>query len=661
VLAPAHLVAQPDPRRLPRKDCFFGLHFDLHPNKSDKTLGRDLTSEMVDNLLDRVKPDYVQYDCKGHPGYLGYLSKTGNSAPGIVKDSLEIWRRVTARRGVGLFVHFSGVWDSLAVEKHPEWARVRPDGKPEPNQTSTFGPYADELMIPELEEVALHYQLDGAWIDGECWATNPDYSEFVRQAFEEQTGIGELPRSAEDPGWFEFLELNREQFRRYVRHYVERLHHTRPGFQIASNWLYSTYVPERPELPVDFLSGDYLGASSISTAHLEARYLAATGKPWDLMAWGFHNPRSHNGFLFKPAVQLQQESAVVLGQGGGFQIYYVPTRAGHIDPLHVGVASQVARFCRERQSLSHKSDSVPQVGVLFSKNSLYHTAPKLFGGWGKWANPARGVLDALLAAHHSVDIVPDWKLTEVMQSYPLLVVPDWPETGEEARAAVKAYVQGGGSALVIGPENTRLFAEELGITTEGKAAAQQAWIGGAEVFANVYGVWQDVNPLSAEVIEKRFTESDAASEARPAAAIAGYGKGKFAAIFGPVGEVYANTYAPATRDFLDRVARRIYRPMVEVKAPHTVEIAVRRKSGQLLVHLSNMTGMALAEDHAVIDAIPPVGPIDVSIRVPQQPARVAWEPGGSAAEAQWSEGILHVTLDRLAIHTILSISQPAVI
>ena len=105
----------PGQPRLARKDCYFGLHFDLHPNKNDTALGRDLTEEMVERLLERVRPDYVQYDCKGHPGYLGYPSKVGTSAPGIVKDSLAIWRRVTARHGVALFIHFSGAWDSLAV------------------------------------------------------------------------------------------------------------------------------------------------------------------------------------------------------------------------------------------------------------------------------------------------------------------------------------------------------------------------------------------------------------------------------------------------------------------------------------------------------------------------------------------------------------------
>ena len=309
-------VAAPD--RLARKDSFFGMHFDLHPSPGDKALGRDVSDDMVEAFLARVKPDFVQYDCKGHVGYLGYPSAVSDSAP-VVQDSLAIWRKATARHGVALFIHFSGVWDSLAAKQHPEWARVGPDGKADTRQMSTFGPYVDKRMIPQLREAASKYDLDGAWIDGECWATNPDYCAAAQVAFREATGIETLPKGPKDRGWLEFLELNRKQFRSYLKHYLDDLHAFRPGLQIASNWLYSTFVPERPELPVDFISGDYLGNASISTARLEARYMAATGKPWDLMAWGFFNNAGSNmpGRIHKPAAQIQQEAAVVLAQGRG--------------------------------------------------------------------------------------------------------------------------------------------------------------------------------------------------------------------------------------------------------------------------------------------------------------------------------------------------------
>ena len=60
VLLPAE-SALPRPRR---SESFFGVHLDLHPNPSDPALGRDVSDEMVEDFLAKVKPDFVQYDCK---------------------------------------------------------------------------------------------------------------------------------------------------------------------------------------------------------------------------------------------------------------------------------------------------------------------------------------------------------------------------------------------------------------------------------------------------------------------------------------------------------------------------------------------------------------------------------------------------------------------
>jgi hypothetical protein len=110
---------------VPGRDSFFGLHFDLHPNDKDVALGEDVSAENIGRLLERVGPDYVQYDCKGHVGWAGYPTKVGWPAPGIKKDSLAVWRKMTRERGVGLYIHYSGVWDGQAIAHHPDWARVK--------------------------------------------------------------------------------------------------------------------------------------------------------------------------------------------------------------------------------------------------------------------------------------------------------------------------------------------------------------------------------------------------------------------------------------------------------------------------------------------------------------------------------------------------------
>lgn len=640
------LFGQAASPRKPRRDSFFGLHFDLHPQEHDTALGRDVTEAMIERLLDAARPDYVQYDAKGHAGWLGWPSAVGPSSPGIVKDSLRIWRDVTARRGVALYIHFSGVWDSEAVKRKPEWAQLDRDGKPDGRNTSTFGPYVDELMIPQLREAASKYDLDGVWVDGECWSVRPDYSPAALKAW----GRDQAPRGPEDEGWQEWLEFHRARFREYVKHYVDEMHKSHPKLQVASNWLYSTYVPEDPVLPVDFLSGDYLGNASISRARLEARYLAQTGKPWDLMAWGFQQAQSNPvGHVHKPAVQLQQEAGVVLAQGGGFQVYYQPSRAGHFDDAHVRVMGEVGGFCRARESVSHKTETVPQIGVVMSRESLYQTTNRLFGGWGRAADPAVGWLDALVACQWSADVLPDWKLTRIAGEYPFIVLPDWPGTGERTIEVLLRYAEKGGKLLIAGARNASLAAAALQLKTVGEAREQAAYIGGGEVLGNHKGLWLDVEAGDWRVIERRFPALDSSRGGSPAALARAWGQGEVIVVPGPTGVIYAGTHAPAIRDFVRRLIAPRFKPLVEVEAPPTIEVALRRKGGRLLVHLLNCTGMQVAGEWAAIDYVPSVGPVRLRF-AGAAPRRVELLPEGRELTAPYQ-------VERLDIHAVVSVQS----
>lgn len=639
----APLLAQTAPARKPRSASFFGLHFDLHPQETDTALGRDVTEAMIERLLDAAQPDFIQYDAKGHAGWLGWPSDVGPSAPGIVRDSLRLWREVTARRGVALYIHFSGVWDGEAVKRHPGWARLDREGKPDGRNTSTFSPYVDELMIPQLREAATRYSLDGVWVDGECWSVQPDYSPAALTAW----GRGDAPRQPGDPLWREWLEFHRERFRQYVKHYVGELHKSHPNLQVASNWLYSTYVPEEPTLPVDFLSGDYLGNASISRARLEARYLAQTGRPWDLMAWGFQQAQSNPiGHVHKPAVQLQQEAGVVLAQGGGFQIYYQPSRAGHFEESHIQVMGEVGRFCRARESVSFKTETVPQIGVVMSRASLYDSANRLFGGWGRADAPAVGWLDALVACQWSVDVLPDWKVETIAAEYPFIVLPDWPSANEETIAILLKYVENGGQLLISGAASARAVAGRLALMAGGEPREQPAYLAGGEVLGNARGLWLDVDAGSWQVLEQRFGVLDSTKDGRPAALARAWGRGGIVVVPGPLGHVYAGTHAPAIRDFVRRLVSPRFKPLVAVQGPATIEVALRRKDGRLLVHLLNCTGMQVAGEWAAIDFVPPVGPVSLRFAGPA-PRRVELLPEGRVLRAPY-------VVDRLGVHAVVA-------
>ena len=410
-------------KRLKRSESFLGIHFDFHAGNDCKEIGKNVDREMVEYIIDKVHPDYVQCDSKGHPGQSSYLTKVGNRAPGFVGDPLKIWREVTAERGVALYVHHSGVWDDKSCEVHPEWACINEKGEKSKRKISVFGPYVDELLIPQIEELAVDYGVDGVWIDGECWAVERDYSEKALQAFHEKTGITSVPRSPDDPYWFEFNQFCRDGFRDYVRHYVTELHKSVPNLQIASNWAFTSLMPEPVSIDVDFISGDYSAQNSFNSARFEGRVMVHQGKPWDLMAWSF---TWRDGlYSTKPLRQLEQEASVVLALGGGFQAYFPQKRDGSIRKWQMNLMGDVAKFCRARQEFCFKSKPVPQVGLILSTNAFYRINKGLFAGGNELPISIKGVLQCLLDGQNVTDVVMEHHLQERADDFPLLIYPEW--------------------------------------------------------------------------------------------------------------------------------------------------------------------------------------------------------------------------------------------
>jgi hypothetical protein len=281
-----------------------------------------------------------------------------------------------------------------------------------------------------LQKVRPDYvQLEGIWADGACWRTDPDYSPATLNSWR-QMGLGiDAPGKPQDPKWDVWLEFNRQRVRNCARDSIEKLQKERPGFPVASNSLYTILAPEKPELPIDFLVN-----ANMANSRLETRYLAQSGKAWGLQI---------------AAGQMKRDAAVALAQGGGIRIPYQSSLAS---------MSELAQFCRERQSLCHKSQSLSDIAILFSRTSLYRKSNQLFGDWGKLVAPCTALLDAVIGCHRSVDVMPDWAPLK----WPLLVIPEWEEIGDALAQEIASQVRGGLKLLLTGPINAKKFGTLFG-------------------------------------------------------------------------------------------------------------------------------------------------------------------------------------------------------
>ena len=646
-----------NPPRLARAESFLGFHFDFHAGPDSTGIGKRTTPEMIERIIREAHPDYLQCDCKGHPGISSYPTRVGNPAPGIVGDPLRVWRDVTAAHGVALYMHYSGVWDHEALRQHPSWARIDEKGHRDPNNTSVFGPYADRLLIPQLVELAEEYGVDGVWVDGECWATAQDYGKRVLQAFREATGIETVPRKPEDPGFHEFTEFCREGFRSYLRHWVDEVHRASPDFQIASNWAFTSFMPEPVSANVDFLSGDYTSADSVNSARLEGRCLARQGKPWDLMAWSFSSKWEEAAWSTKSAVQLQREAAVILALGGGFQAYFRQDRDGAIFDWQVKLMAEVAAFCRARQPYCHQAEAVPQIGLLLSTPSFYRKTHRLFSPWGGEMSAIRGTLQCLLDSQYPVEVLMEHQLTGRMQEYPLLVVPEWDDLEQGLVDDLREYVRQGGALLLIGPGAARLFEAELKVRLVGDPKEEQRWLECAGWLGVVKCACQEAELLpGSERLSTLHEKDDLRSPSIPAASITEFGRGKIGAIYANLGGRYASAATFVQRDFLSALTRRLFpRPLVQVTGSHLVDVTVNRIGGRLAINLVNTAGPHADPKVYSFDEIPPVGPLTIRVRLPEPPERVILQPGDRAVDWIYEDGEVKLTLERLEVHDIVVI------
>ncbi|HAQ17949.1 MAG TPA: hypothetical protein DCR40_01795 [Prolixibacteraceae bacterium] len=653
------LIYQPvqaqNPEKLRRSDCFFGVHFDLHASEDITDAGRTLTPEMVDTFLTKVRPDFIQIDCKGHPGITSYPTKVGYHVKGFQKDPLKLWREVTEKNKVALFMHYSGVWDGKACTEHPDWAIVKANGEKSTQKTSFFSPYLDQLMIPQLKELSGEYHVDGAWVDGECWAVEPDYSEKAIQEWTRRTGFTTVPKTKNDPNYAEYIEYNRSLFRDHMRKYINAIHEFDPNFQITSNWAYSSLMPEKVEINVDFLSGDVTPQNGVFRSAFEARCLAPQGKPWDLMAWGFSWNGAKMPMSDKSIIQLKQEAAEIMAMGGGVQFYFQQNRDLSLKPWLAGKLSEIGNFCRERQTYCHKAIAVPQVALLYPTKSYLKNSSSAYSFP---TDNLQATLYALLDNQLSVEVMMEHNLSGKMSRYPVIVIPECDYIDPALLIELHEYAQNGGNLLIIGAETSGIFARELGIQSANTTDEKTWFISAANRLGGVSSKIRSVELGSdSKVISSFYNSNDYRDQSKTvASSIRQVGKGKIAAIYFNAGTAYSQYKTPIIRDFIaETLARLSPEKMIEVTGSHLVHVAVNKLKGKIMINLINVAGEHTNQAAIAYDEIPPITDLTVTIKSAAKPAKIILQPEGKEMQFSWSNGKSSVLIPKLGIHSILEI------
>ncbi|HET7178217.1 MAG TPA: hypothetical protein VFI14_00765 [Chryseosolibacter sp.] len=619
-------------------------------------MGKTLTEEMVDSLLTKARPDFIQVDCKGHPGVSSYPTKVGQQAASYDKDPLALIRKVTQEHHVALYVHYSGVQDHQYVKLHPEQARFTPKGKSDETNASLWGTYADDLLIPQMKELIGKYHIDGAWIDGECWSVRPDYQPLALKEFTTKTGITQIPHSPKDAHYKDFVEFNRKKFISYLDHYTRVLHAYNPQFQICSNWAYSSMMPEPITVGLDFLSGDFDPKNSLNTAAWQSRCLSGQGMPWDLMAWSFTVDWSGKNMPRNPktALQLCQEGAEVFAMGGGFQVYFKQNADISFQPAGFDIMKDIADFVLPRRAFCHKAVPIPQIALFYSTAGWKNETNSVYSSSG--TSEIQSILYALLDGQNAVDVLKTHQLTGRLKEYPVVVVPEWEYIEPEALTMLKSYAMNGGNLLVIGAKATKLFDDVLGIQAEDKGIAQSKnYLGYDGRLAQLNTAVRSItSSSSARPLASMYSTTDFRFPSGVVATITNVGKGKIAAVYADLGETYRASTSPVVRDFLSGILETLFPdPLVKVDGSNRVHVMPTMKDGRLMVNLVNTSGDHSNPTYAGFDEIPPLHDLRVSVKLEKKPSTAILQPGAVECQMTYANGRAIVKIPELKIHSVI--------
>ncbi|MBS1370001.1 MAG: hypothetical protein HPZ91_08625 [Lentisphaeria bacterium] len=662
--------------------CNIGMHYDLHAGVGDTLLGTRI-DDSLSELLRELGVDFVQTDCKGHPGVLSWFSKLPESTipPGLRADALAGWREQTRKLGLPMHCHYSGIWDRAAGARFPGWhcqlppeAQIGTGGQnvgtnnPQEIMCPNRG-YADGLMIPQMVELIERYQVDGFWVDGDLWAVRPCYCSRCRALFREETGIAEMPTNEEDPAWPLVWNFMLRSFKRHVTHYCNEIHRRYPGVKICSNWLQTYRNPGTPDVPTDWISGDNSHRFGIDASRCEARFLETRNKPWDIMLWTF---TCNNGFglpespwNFKPVEMLEQEIAVLLSCGGNVQLYETTkVRDGRLVPWRIRRLRRVVDFIRQRLPVCKRSKSVPQVAVLHSEAHFYRhvTGVNLLNGGD--ISPVNGAVWMLLENHYHTDLCDEWALLPRLAEYPVVVVPEQYDLSEEMAEALRGYVAGGGRLVLTGSELFDRFGAAFIGAESVRTDKDAVWFlpdgsdGAVPLFSRTFRL---LEAKEAEPVGELYRQGRVGDDGSgfPAATVHRNGRGVVAYIPAAICRDFEFNREVGIREFFGAVMRAAAGEMaIELDGPSWIDLSLRRSGDELQIHLINRsTGIPNLPNQGVAAEIPPSGPLTLRLRTEHRPASVqgAWErlPG---LEWEWRGGLLTVRLPELRLHEAILVN-----
>jgi len=679
-------------------ETFRKLHLDYHMNNRIENVAGDLDAERVVDMFERAHIQAVCIFSRDSFGNCPYFTKIGRRHPNLRKDYLRDMSEALKRRGMRVMVYFGPTVDQVESERHPEWRVVKADGEASGAALTggmcLYSPYTDNVVIPQLQEIARNYPVDAFFLDGPFHQfMTTCYCGYCREGFHRHRG-GEIPKKPEDRLAFEYRLWRNSCFQEFEKKVIDAVREVRPEILLCSNFAYSTRFAVPPPEYVGYVSMDPPTPSAGSYAlhfSFEGRYLSTGRTPFDYMNTRF---TYWGDWTIRPAVALKFECALALANGAKCFVADQPYPNGSHEPAVYGMFREVYEFVREREELCRGARPVPYIAVLHSARSHWSKTP--LDPWPTWAGgpglePVLGAHKALVESGLHFNILNSETLLHTLPSYKALVLPDQVCLSEAEVEAIRGFVKDGGGLVASFETSLRdernqplrdlALSDVLGVSYGGRSPYPVGYIKpGAEVLEGsgvsdmphlTYAPFALVEPTTAEALcpllhplrESLPTKEmptwpgpgappPGEASGHPAVTINRHGSGRAVYISGEVFGGYWRQNTPDLKRLISKCLDMVVaEKVIEVEAPPSVEVSLFTQGRNRLVHLVNYHGEKRDVGTPSIEHIPVLRDIRVRLRSHDKPRAVVQMPEDRMLQWELRDRILSFTVPELHIHS----------
>ena len=637
------------------------IHLDFHTSEHLPDIGAEFSREQFQTELKAGHVNLINVFAKCHHSWSYYPTRVGKPHPNLKVDLLGGQIEACHQIGVRAPIYFTGGWSAHDAEEHPEWCMPTIDGdyvatnwprdadplKPKPTfqwkELCVSGEYHD-LMVEQTREICRAYPVDGFWYDI-YRAQMLCYCDRCR------AGMAAEGLSLRDLGAVEGYRA-----RTILTHAAEltrviREHH--PEASIYFNGLTSIERPEnfRHRLHQVNTKNDLEDLPTTWGGYdkfpLRAKLFHREGKPVVAMSGKFHTAWGEfGGFKDPEAIRFEAASMIAYGASCNF--------GDHLHPL--GRLDETTY-----RNIGHAFAYVEQIEAY----GIGGLPASTLGFWPSYELEAdEGLARMLLEEQIDFDVAgPEDDLSR----FQTIVVPSHAGVLAGASARIQAYLDDGGSLVVIGegalddaggraaPWCGARFAAraksdvDYTLITDALAATEGTDAGlhrRAELprtpFLNYHpalyfepaGGTQVLAAVEDPYFSRTYgrycghqnTPNRPGVTARPAA----WRHGSTIVIAHPLDRMYYAHGAKVHRDYFARLLRIVHTaPMAEASLPSAGRLSLLHQPAERRYVAHLLYGPPILRGRCqVIEDLPPLADVAVRLRLPQQITSLRLVPDG---------------------------------